>query len=218
LFFYRVVVKQVFEKYFTIAAETPKTTALIYGTDANAIAVANALKSEVPKRFKLIGFIDKKNQNNTKRILDLPILQFKRRVPVLMRLNKADALIIADKSLTKEERSQLVDECIDFNYKVFTIPLVTDWENEKEISKNIKNFEIQDLLERKPIVLDTRIISSQLRGKTVMITGAAGSIGSEIVRQVLGFEPSSIILLDQAETPLHSLTLEIEAMNYNYPI
>ncbi|HQX04574.1 MAG TPA: nucleoside-diphosphate sugar epimerase/dehydratase [Flavobacterium sp.] len=218
LFFYRVVVKQVFEKYFTIAAEVPKTTALIYGTDANAIAVANALKSEVPKRFKLIGFIDKKNQNNTKRILDLPILQFKRRVPVLMRLNKADALIIADKSLTKEERSQLVDECIDFNYKVFTIPLVTDWENEKEISKNIKNFEIQDLLERKPIVLDTRIISSQLRGKTVMITGAAGSIGSEIVRQVLGFEPASLILLDQAETPLHSLTLEIEAMNYNYPI
>lgn len=218
LFFYRVVVKQVFEKYFTVAIEGPKIKALIYGTDANAIAVANALKSEVPKRFKLIGFIDKNNQNNTKRILDLPILEFKRRVPVLMRVNKAEAIIIADKSLNKEERSQLVDECIDFNYKVFTIPLVTDWENVNEISKSIKSFEIQDLLERKPIVLDTRIISSQLRGKTVMITGAAGSIGSEIVRQVLSFEPHSIILLDQAETPLHHLTLEMDSLNYNYPI
>lgn len=218
LFFYRVVVKQVFEKYFNVAVEGPQVKALIYGTDANAIAVANALKSEVPKRFKLIGFIDKKSQNTTKRILDLPILQSKRRVPVVMRVNKAEAIIIADKSLNKEERSQLVDECIEYNYKVFTIPLITDWENVNEISKNIKSFEIQDLLERKPIVLDTRIISSQLRGKTVMITGAAGSIGSEIVRQVLGFEPKSIILLDQAETPLHSLTLEIEAMNYSYPI
>jgi len=218
LFFYRVVVKQVFEKYFTISQEGPKANALIYGTDANAIAVANALKSEVPQRFKLIGFIDKKNQNNTKRILDLPILQYKRRIPVLMRLNKAEALIIADKSLNKEERSQIVDECIDYNYKVYTIPLITDWENEKEISKNIKNFEIQDLLERKPIVLDTNSISSKLSGKTVLISGAAGSIGSEIVRQVMSFEPKLIILLDQAETPLHSLNLEIASINCNCPV
>ncbi|MDD2985969.1 MAG: nucleoside-diphosphate sugar epimerase/dehydratase [Flavobacterium sp.] len=218
LFFYRVVVKQIFERYFTAVVDGPKIKALIYGTDANSIAVANALKTEVPKRFKLVGFIDKNNQNNNKRILDLPILQFKRRVPVIMRLNKADAIIIADKSLNKEERSQLVDECIDYNYKVFTIPLVTDWENVKEISKNIKNFEIQDLLERKPIVLDTRIISSQLRGKTVMITGAAGSIGSEIVRQVMSFEPHSIILLDQAETPLHHLTLEINGLKNAPPV
>lgn len=218
LFFYRVVVKQVFEKYFTVSQDGPKVTALIYGTDANAIAVANALKSEVPQRFKLIGFIDKKNQNNTKRILDLPILQYKRRIPVLMRLNKAEALIIADKSLNKDERSQIVDECIDYNYKVYTIPLVTDWENEKEISKNIKNFEIQDLLERKPIVLDTNSISSKLKGKTVLITGAAGSIGSEIVRQVLSFEPKLIVLLDQAETPLHSLNLEIAEINSKCPV
>ena len=218
LFFYRVVVKQVFERYFTAVIDGPKTKALIYGSDANAIAVANALKTEVPQRFKLIGFIDKNNQNNHKRILDLPILQYKRSVPVLMRLNRAEAIIIADKSLNKEERSQLVEECINYNYKVFTIPLITDWENVKEISKNIKNFEIQDLLERKPIVLDTRIISSQLRGKTVMITGAAGSIGSEIVRQVLSFEPHSIILLDQAETPLHNLTLEIHGLQNSPPV
>ncbi len=79
----------------------------------------------------------------------------------------------------------------------------------KEISKKIKNFEIHDLLERKPITLDTQLISEYLQEKTILVTGAAGSIGSEIVRQVLLFQPKRIILLDQAETPLHSLSLEI---------
>ncbi|WP_442902346.1 polysaccharide biosynthesis protein [Flavobacterium sp.] len=213
LFFYRVVVKQVFERYFNAVNDTKKEKVLIYGTDANAIAVANALKSEVPQRFKIIGFIDKKNQNNTKRILDLPILHLKRRIPVIMRLYKSEALIIADKSLNKEERSQIVEECLEYNYKAYTIPLVADWEDKNEISKNIKNFEIQDLLERKPIVLDTKGISSQLQNKKVMITGAAGSIGSEIVRQVLSFKPDTLVLIDQAETPLHNLSIEIAQLN-----
>lgn len=209
LFFYRVIVKQSFERFFSGKDKKDLTRAIIYGSDANAIAVANALKSEIPGRFKLIGFIDKNNQNTTKRILDLPILNLNRKVPVLMRFVKAEALIIADKSLNKEERSTIVDECLEFNLKVYTIPLVTDWDDQKEISKNIKSFEIHDLLERKPIVLDTKSISNQLYEKTVLITGAAGSIGSEIVRQVLEFNPKKIIMLDQAETPLHSLSLEI---------
>jgi FlaA1/EpsC-like NDP-sugar epimerase len=215
LFFYRVVVKQSFEKFFTGTDKKQLTRALIYGSDANAIAVANALKSEIPGRFKLIGFVDKNNQNTTKRILDLPILNLNRKVPVLMRFLKAEALIIADKSLNKEERSIIVDDCLEFNLKVYTIPLVTDWDDQKEISKNIKSFEIHDLLERKPIVLDTNAISNQLHGKTVLITGAAGSIGSEIVRQVLEFNPHKIILLDQAETPLHSLSLELVSKQKN---
>lgn len=213
LFFYRIVVKQTFEKYLNISRKDGQMRALIYGFDNNAIAVANALRSENPSRFKLIGFIDKFSQNSSKRILDLPILQLKRRVPVVMRSVGAEALIIADKSLTKEERLAIVDECLEYNYKVYTIPLITDWENQEEISKNIKSFEIQDLLERKPIVLDTHSISSQLRGKTIMVTGAAGSIGSEIVRQVIGFNPKTIVILDQAETPLHSLSLEIANCN-----
>ncbi len=213
LFFYRVVVKQTFEKYFNTTDSKELTKALILGTDANAIAVANALKSEHPKRFKIMGFVDKSNQNSYKRILDLPILQMKKKISVILRIAKADALIIADKSLSKEERSLIVEDCIEYNFKAYTIPLITDWEDEKEISKKIKNFEIHDLLERKPIVLDTRLISSQIKGKTVMVTGAAGSIGSEIVRQMLGFNPKVVILVDQAETPLHSLSLEVQHLN-----
>jgi FlaA1/EpsC-like NDP-sugar epimerase len=209
LFLYRVAVKQTFERYLNVSNNVLAEKALIFGSDANAIAVANALRAEIPKRFKLLGFINKEGHNNTKRILDLPILHVQRRVPLLMRLHNAEALIIADKELTKEERSRIVDECIEYNYKVYTIPLVKDWDDEKEISKSIKNFEITDLLERKPIVLDNKNITSQLKDKIVLITGAAGSIGSEIVRQVIGFSPSVMILVDQAETPLHSLTLEI---------
>jgi FlaA1/EpsC-like NDP-sugar epimerase len=126
-----------------------------------------------------------------------------------MRSLGATALILADKGLSKDEKLAIVDECLEHNFKVYTVPVISDWEDTKEISTKIKTFEIQDLLQRKPIVLDNNAISKQLCNKTVLITGAAGSIGSEIVKQVIGFNPKRIILLDQAETPLHHLTLEV---------
>ncbi|WP_374676550.1 polysaccharide biosynthesis protein [Flavobacterium sp. NRK1] len=215
LFLYRVLVKQVFEIYFSNNQGHKLSRSIIYGSDANAIAVANALKSEMPARFKIVGFIDKSSHNRSKMILGLPILQHKKKVSVLMRIFNAEALVIADKSLSKEEKLSIVDECLEFNYKVYTVPLISDWEDQKEISKKIKNFQIQDLLERKPIVLDNKSISNQLKGKTVLITGAAGSIGSEIVRQVIQFDPKNIVMLDQAETPLHHLGLEISKMEIN---
>lgn len=218
LFLYRVLIKQVFENYFNNSLKQKLVRAIIYGSDANAIAVANALKSEMPARFKIVGFIDKSSHNRSKMILGLPILQHKKKISVLMRIFNAEALVIADKSLSKEDKLTIVDECLEFNYKVYTVPLISDWEDSKEISKKVKNFQIQDLLERKPIVLDNKSISSQLKGKTVLITGAAGSIGSEIVRQVIQFNPKTIIMLDQAETPLHHLSLEISKLDTNASI
>jgi FlaA1/EpsC-like NDP-sugar epimerase len=213
LFMYRVLVKQIFETYFKELQTGKLVNALVYGSDANAISVANALKAEVPTRFKLIGFIDKYNQNRSKRILDLPILHLRKKISVLMRSMNAEALILADKSLTKDEQITIVDECLEYNLKVYTVPLITNWEDQKEISKKIKGIQIEDLLDRKPITLDNKLISSQLKNKVVLITGAAGSIGSEIVKQVLEFNPELIIILDQAETPLHNLTIEIEKLN-----
>jgi FlaA1/EpsC-like NDP-sugar epimerase len=142
--------------------------------------------------------------------LDLPILNLRKKLPTLMRSVGAEGVIIAEKSLSKEEQLVIVDQCLEFNYKVYSVPSISDWENQKDISKQIKNIQIEDLLERKPIVLDCDSITKQLDGKTVLITGAAGSIGSEIVRQILSFNPKTIIMLDQAETPLHHLILEIE--------
>jgi FlaA1/EpsC-like NDP-sugar epimerase len=210
LFLYRVVVKQTFELYLSDKNATKLIRTVIYGTDANAISVANALKFETPSRFKIVGFVDRNNQNASKRMMDLPILIQRKKLPSLMRSVGAEAVIMADKSISKDEQLIIVDQCLEFNYKVYTVPLITDWENQKEISQKVKNIQIEDLLERKAIVLDKKSISRQLKEKTVLITGAAGSIGSEIVRQVLLFNPHRVIVLDQAETPLHHLSLELE--------
>ncbi|REG98257.1 FlaA1/EpsC-like NDP-sugar epimerase [Flavobacterium aquicola] len=212
LFLYRVVVKQTFELYLSEKNTTKLIRTVIYGTDANAISVANALKFETPTRFKIVGFVDRNNQNASKRMLDLPILVQKKKLPSLMRSVGAEAVIMADKSISKEEQLVIVDQCLEFNYRVYTVPLITDWENQKEISQKVKNIQIEDLLGRKAIVLDNKSISKQLKDKTVLISGAAGSIGSEIVRQVLTFNPKRVIILDQAETPLHHLGLELEKL------
>lgn len=213
LLIYRVLVKQSFDVYHLSSHQDNLMPALIFGADANAIAVATALKSEKPIRFRVVGFVDKESQNSSKRVLNLPIFDHRGGMNRILSSSDAEALIIADKSLTKEERLAIVDECLEFNYKVYTVPIISDWENRKEISKKVTNFKIQDLLERKPIVLDGQAISAQLSGKTVLITGAAGSIGSEITKQVIGYGPRLVILLDQAETPLHNLRLEIAKLD-----
>jgi FlaA1/EpsC-like NDP-sugar epimerase len=213
LFFYRIIVKQLFDNLFNESPTTIRINAVIYGSGANAIAVANALISETPKRFNLIGFIDKNNQNFRKRLLNLPIFKIRKNLLYLMKSKNGEALIIADNTLTKEERLLIIEECIEFGIKVFTLPSITDWEDKKEISQNLKNLEINDLLERDPIILDTQGILAKMNNKTILVTGAAGSIGSEIVRQIVFFNPEKIILLDQAETPLNSLSLEIISLN-----
>jgi FlaA1/EpsC-like NDP-sugar epimerase len=213
LFLYRVIVKQTFETYFKDKSNIKLIKVVIYGSDANAISVAKALYLETPSRFKIVGFVDKNSQNyQSKRMLDVPILVLKKKLPILMRSVGAEGVIIADKSLSKEERLVVVDQCLEFNYKVYLVPVITDWQDQKEISLKVKNLQIEDLLERKPIVLDNKAISKQLKDKTILITGAAGSIGSEIVRQVLVFNPEKIIILDQAETPLHHLILETQSI------
>lgn len=212
LFLYRVVVKQTFELYFLEKTRDKLIKTIIYGTDANAISVANALKFETPSRFKIVAFVDKNNQNASKRMLDLPILVQRKKLSALMRSVSAEGIVIADKGLSKEEKLAIIDQCLEFNYKVYTIPSVSDWEDQNEISKKVKNIQIEDLLERDPIVLDSISISKQLKDKTILVTGAAGSIGSEIVRQLLSFNPKKIVILDQAETPLHHISLEVDGI------
>ena len=214
LFLFRIMVKYLFEVYSSIEDQKKRINAVIFGVDANAISVANALKSEMPARFNLLGFIDNNTTNNSRKsLLNLPIVNHSRKTYTILRSLKADALIIAEKSLSKTDIIALVEECLEYNFKVYTVPLITDWEDQAQISNKVKSFDIEDLLGRKPIVLNTDNISSTLQNKTVLVTGAAGSIGSEIVRQVLQFNPKKIILLDQAETPLHQLVLELEELH-----
>lgn len=212
LFLFRIFVKFVFENIVIDKRNANLIQAVIYGSDANAITVVNALRSEKPLRFNLIGFIDKKNKDVSKTILDIPILNSRKKISVVLRAINAEAVIMSDNSLSKEEKLSIVDECLESNVKVYTAPSVANWENEADVSNKVMNFQIQDLLERNSIVLDKKPLFKQLKNKTILITGAAGSIGSEIVRQVIDFSPKKIIILDQAETPLHYLKAEIEAI------
>lgn len=210
LFLFRIMVKNVFDNYLNKTPKKEENRAFILGTDSNAISVANALKLENPKRFDIVGFVDRSNKNITKRILDLPIMDTRRGIIQVMLRLKVKSLILADSQLTKAEKNALVDQCLEKGIQVLTAPLVSDWKSEKELSKKVKNIRIEDLLERDPIQLDNPAICENIKGQVILVTGGAGSIGSEIARQVAYFKPSALLILDQAETPLHEISMEID--------
>ncbi|AXG68986.1 UDP-N-acetyl-alpha-D-glucosamine C6 dehydratase [Kordia sp. SMS9] len=216
LLLFRVLVKQVFEAYFDHAAKDDQISVMIYGIDSNAIAISNALKVERPIRYKLIGFIDKKGKNQSKEILGLPIIHLKRKLAVILRAHGANAIILANKSITQEERIKIVDECLEHNIKVFRAPIVSDMEDKENVNvaQQIQNVQIEDLLEREPIVLNNKLIAKELFDRRILVTGGAGSIGSEIARQVANYNPQKLIIVDQAETPLYQIQMEIRA---NFP-
>lgn len=214
LFLFRILIKFVFEKLAESIQSKDTIQTVIMGTDANAIAIANSLQAEKPARFKIIGFMETTKPHTrfgiTKRILGLPIINSNKKPCATLKILNVKAVIIADKNISHEKKIEIIDDCLQNNIKVYRVQLISDWANKNEISKKIKSFEIEDLLNRKPILLDNKLISNKIANNTILITGAAGSIGSEIVRQVSAYQPYKIILVDQAETPLHSLKLELE--------
>jgi len=213
LFLFRIFVKIIFENINLLDKNTEYLKAVVYGADANAISVVTALQSEKTRRFQIVGFIEKKINYSSKRILNIPILSSKKKVSVVLRSFNAQVLILADNSLTNEEKIKIVEDCLESNIKVYNSGAITDWENQEAISKKIIEFKIEDLLNRSTISLDQEPISTQLNEISVLITGAAGSIGSELARQIVGFKPKEIIILDQAETPLHYFSTELEKLN-----
>ena len=212
LFLFRILIKFIFDNLSSVVKKNDLLKAVVFGTDANAISVVTALQSEKNKRFQIVGFIDKKNIDASKRILDIPILNSKKRVSVVLRSLNAQVLILSDNSLSNPEKFNIVEDCLDFNIKVYNSSTISDWENPEAISKKVIEFKIEDLLNRNVISLDQEPISNQILNKTVLITGAAGSIGSELAQQIIGFNPNTIIILDQAETPLHLLRAELEKL------
>ena len=213
LFLFRIFIKIVFENITSFEKNPQALKAVIYGADSNAISVVTALQSEKIKRFKIVGFIDKRNLDSSKRILDIPILNSKKKISVVLRSVNAQVLILSDHSLSNIEKLKIVEDCLDSNIKVYKSGAISDWENQEAISKKIIEFKIDDLLGRSTISLDQEPISNQLLDKIVLITGAAGSIGSELAKQIITFNPAEIIILDQAETPLHFLSSEMEKLN-----
>lgn len=211
--FFRIVVKNIFEQYIHTVVNSNRIKTIIYGTGERAIAIANAILSENPKRFKLIGFLVQNHSGFHKNslIMNLPLISTNRRVPVVLRKMGAESLIIAqDNDLNNEQRMMIIDDCLNHHIKVYNLPPLSDISDQKNIAANIRNIKIQDLLERNPIVLNNNVIINHIKDKTILVSGGAGSIGSEIVWQVSKFNPKRVLVLDQAETPLHHITLELE--------
>ncbi len=210
LFLFRLGVKQVYEYFKILQKNESLINAVILGVDENAISIAGALDIEHPKRFKIAGFLTQ-GSHKSLRILDKPVLQHNDEIHKEVKSLGADAVIFSENTFTPEEKFNLVEDCLEHNIAVYNAPLVASWNENQPIGSKIKTLQIEDLLEREPIQLEVQNKIDQLTGKTILVTGAAGSIGSEIVRQVAEYNPKKLIILDQAETPLHTLQLEIEA-------
>lgn len=210
LFLFRLTVKQVYEYFKTTQRNQDLQKAVIFGADENAISIAGALEIEHPKRFEIKGFITNDSSRRNIRILGKPVIYNGLKISEEVKLFGASALVLSENTLTAEEKFAVVEDCLENDIQVFNAPIVSNYEDEKSVSHKVKSLQIEDLLDREPILLNKENKRQQLTGKTILITGGAGSIGSEIVRQVAEYSPKLLLILDQAETPLHNLQLEIQ--------
>jgi FlaA1/EpsC-like NDP-sugar epimerase len=209
LFNYRLLIKNIFAVYSTRRWSKQKNV-LIYGAGKIGINVRNVL--EASQHYKVLGFIDDSAYKAGKDIDGLQVLPFSESVlDGSLYSNTVDELIIAVRSLTSDRKNEIADICLENQIKVRVIPPVSKWINGELSIGQVKDLNIDYLLERDVIRLNSNHVADQLRGKSVMITGAAGSIGAEIVRQVMQFIPARIILIDQAESPLHELENEVRS-------
>ncbi len=146
---FRIAVKIIYQVYIEASQASGYQKVVIYGTDNHAISLANALNAEQPRRYKLVGFIDKLSLNNTsKSILNTPIFSNNKPISDILEKAQANAILITEKNLTKEEKITIVEECLENNIKVFTLPSIINWQDSQQISNQISSFEIKDLLER----------------------------------------------------------------------
>jgi FlaA1/EpsC-like NDP-sugar epimerase len=190
-------------------SSTKKTSVVIYGSDSNAILVKHALENSAKSNFVVTGFVDDNSNKINKEIGGVMVYDFTK-LGQLKHKGKVDRLIIVNNHLEEAEKKIALEQCLALGIQVLTVPPSDQWIYGKLNLSQIKDLKIEDLLQRKPIKIDTTSISKDINGKRVLITGAAGSIGSEIVRQVLRYNPALVILCDQAESPLHEIQLEVE--------
>lgn len=205
LILFRLTVKSVYRASIDYNTEEKVLNVVVLGKDNNAVSIANALKYQQPRKYRVVGFVDREKTKDFRRLLGLPILSYSNSIVEVLKSVNAKGIIIADKKFSRKQQMKLVDDCLDNDIKILTFDNVKNWNDEADIAKSLKNFDINDLLERKPIKLHDTAILNQISNKVILISGAAGSIGSEIVAQIIIYRPKEIILIDQAETPLYEL-------------
>jgi len=196
--------------YYTIKnVDIEAENIVIVGIEQFAASAKRAIDKDNMAGLKVVAFIDPNCKQEGNSIEDVRIYNTSK-IEFLVQKYGVSRILIAQKNLDPVKKNKIIDKCLQLNVKVQVIPDATAWINGELNTSQLKSINIEDLLERPPIVLDKRRIQNYIKNKVVLVTGAAGSIGSEMVRQISKFSPKKIVLFDQAETPLYDLELELK--------
>ena len=204
----RIVVKIFFEALNFDGSRSANV--FIYGAKEAGVNIAKALRVSLRNHYRLRGFIADEPELINKVMMGVKV--FPNDDTLIENLDDRDVhtIIISPAKMEALKHSDMADRLLAHNIKLMTAPTLSEWNNQFLDRTQLKEIQIEDLLQRNPIEIDIHKVASHLEGKRVMITGAAGSIGSEIMRQVASFNPYKLILVDQAETPLHDIRLELQ--------
>ncbi|WP_282123427.1 polysaccharide biosynthesis protein [Algibacter mikhailovii] len=195
-------------KYLKFKYEKTKRV-LIYGAADSGIVTYNALVSNTNTIFQVVAFIDDNKKKEGKIINGISILSSKHITNNYIERNNIDEIIVASQTIEAKRLLLLVDRLGESDVKITKIPAMEQWINGELNTKQIKKVQIEDLLGRPPIEIDNPNLTNEFTGETVLVTGAAGSIGSELVKQISNFDVKHLILVDQAESPLYDVQQEI---------
>ena len=214
---FRLATKIVYQELYNPSKE--KTDVIIYGAGQFGVITKRTLDRDAETKHKVLAFLDIIDSNIGKTLEGVTIYHADY-LENLINRNTVEKLIIAKEDIGPVEKQNVIEKCLQYDIRVLSVPDINTWINGELSFNQIKEVKIEDLLERPPIVLDINKIKKIILNKSVLVTGAAGSIGSEIVRQLINFNPKKIILFDQAESPLYDMELDLqEKFNfYNFEI
>ena len=190
---------------------------LIYGAGDSGLVTYNALVNNVKTRFEVLAFIDDNEKKIGKKINGVPVLSFKRISLAYLKLNQIEEIVVSTQHLDTSKLISLIDSLIDTKIKITKVPPIEKWINGELSTSQIKTVQIEDLLGRAPIQIENPNLWNEFKGETIVITGAAGSIGSELVIQLSHFDTKHLVLIDQSESPLYDLQQELNRKGkYNF--
>ena len=202
---------RVFVKFFYVSTfrVAKAERAFIYGVKQGGVSLAKSIQNQDPARFVLAGFISDMAEIGNRYLMGVKVYPNNEDLIGVMRRLQADVLLVSPLKVEAIRNNQeMVDRLIKANIKIYMTPAAQEWDGRSDLNHTqLREVNIEDLLPRDKIEIDLEAVRKQLTGKRILITGAAGSIGSEIVRQVAQFAPERMVLIDQAETPLHDVRL-----------
>lgn len=201
----RLIVKLLFDNFRTDEA----VPVAIYGTKAGGVSLANSITAIKTKEYRLVAFISDTTEMKNATLMGKRIYTNGEGIAHTMKRLGVRALLVSPlKSELFRQNAAMIDEFLAADIKILMMPSAEEWDGSSELThRNLREVDIEDLLPREKIEVDMDAIGAQLHGQVILITGAAGSIGSEMVRQVAVYKPSAMILIDQAETPMHDVRL-----------